>query len=102
MAQKPAFGHPTYFLMYTMLVNEPYTLVKYVFIKRNIINLKHFRCFLSYMIKEDVISKARTLEFGKRLFFMIYKTIVRNRRIEEMIDTFKDVHLSINIDMSKI
>lgn len=52
---------------------------------------------MSYMIKEDLFAKTNLLEFGKRMFFMIFKTIVRNKNIEEMIDTFKDVPLTMNI-----
>lgn len=80
-----------------MMTNDPNVLVKYVYINRNTINLKHLRCFMSYMIKEDLFAKTNLLEFGKRMFFMIFKTIVRNKNIEEMINTFKDVPLTMNI-----
>lgn len=56
---------------------------------------------MSYMIKEDLFAKTNLLEFGKRMFFMIFKTIVRNKNIEEMIDTFKDVPLTMNIQMDR-
>jgi len=34
-----------------MLINDPYVLVKYVFVNRFTINVKIFRCFLSYLIR---------------------------------------------------
>ena len=83
--------------MFTMLVNDPYVLVKYVHVNRATLNLKHVRCFMSYMIKEDLFSKTNVLELGKRMSFIIFKSVVRNRRVEELMDTFKGVPLSINV-----
>jgi hypothetical protein len=36
------------------------------------------------------------------MFFMIFKTIIRNKNIEEMISTFKDVPLEINVEMDRV
>ena len=67
--------------MFTMLINNPYVLVKYIYINRLNYNLKHVRCFLSYMIKEDLFSKINLLEFGKRMAFIIFKSVVRSKSI---------------------
>ena len=100
--QKLIFSQPEYYLMFTMLVNDPYVLVKYVHVNRATLNLKHVRCFMSYMIKEDLFSKTNILELGKRLSFIIYKSVVRNKRVEELIDAFKHISLSQNIEIEKI
>ena len=88
--------------MFIMLTNDPSVLVKYVYITRGTLNLKHLRCFMSYMVKDDLFSRTNVLEFGKRMFFMIFKTIMRNKNIEEMISTFKDVPLEINVEMDRV
>ena len=85
-----------------MMVNDPYVLVKYVYITRNTINVKQLRLFFSFMVKEDLFDRVNLLEFGKRMFFIIFKTIVRNKNIETMIDTFKPIPLHNVVEMDKI
>ncbi len=69
-------------IIFALLSNEPYILVKWVFLQRFQLNLKNFRCFLSYFIKEDLFNKISVLEFGKRLFKMIHVSITEQQPID--------------------
>lgn len=85
-----------------MLCNDPYVLVKYIYCCRFVLNIKDFRCFLSYIIKEDIFDKLKTLEFGKRLFFMIFSSLNTNRSIEAVIEEFRGQPLENIKDIQKI
>lgn len=78
--------HAEYYIMYIILVNDPYVLAKYLYSNIYKISIKTLRCFLSFLIKEDLFSKNNVLEFGKRLFFIIYETVTKNKNIENVID----------------
>lgn len=94
LSQKEEFSrHIEYYLMYIMLVNKPEVLVKFFYCQRYQLNIKHFRCFLSFLIKEEVFSKPRTLEFGKRLFLDIYDTLANNANLEQNIERQSQIPL---------
>lgn len=88
--------------MFVMLVNDPYVLVKYFYSNRYKINIKNFRCFLSYLIREDVFSKINVLEFGKRLFYIVYDAVSNNKNIEQAIEEMSRRPISEPMEMLKI
>ncbi|CAM6005941.1 unnamed protein product [Sphagnum balticum] len=86
---------PEYWLMFTMLVNDPFVLIKYVYSYRFSLDIKEFRCFLSYLIREDIFSQAPLLEFGKRLFQIVWTSISARRNLEALVEEARGQPLSM-------
>lgn len=91
-------------LMNVMLFQEPYTIVKYLETKlkgwyyakkeseggmgqgilaqsSHMLKFKPLMTYFNEMIKQSVINPLHLLEFGKRMFYMLYSTIVERSSI---------------------
>ena len=71
---KEELSPPEFYIMFIILVNDPYVLGKFLYHNRFTINFKHFRCFLSYVLKEDFFDPQAVLELARRIFYALYQT----------------------------
>ena len=82
---KEELAPPDFYIMFIILTNEPYALAKYLYSTRFTTNFKDFRCFLSYVLKEDCFNPFTTLELTKRVFLALYQTIHTHTSLESNI-----------------
>lgn len=88
--------------MFIILVNDPYVLIKYLYQNRYKINIKLFRCFLSYLVKENIFHKVYVMEFGKRLFYVIYDAVSNNKSLEDVIEDMRKRSIDDSLELIKV
>lgn len=75
------FRRPEFFIIFMMLCNDPYVMIKYIYNVKYSISLRTVRCYLSYISQEVIFNKKRTLELGKRIFLIILESVKTNENI---------------------
>lgn len=86
--------NPEYTIIFTILINDPYGVVKYLYCSRYESNFKGIRCFFSHLTKEEVFNKSILLELGKRLFKILHEGLSETAYIENIIDHYKETPLT--------
>ncbi len=69
------FEHsPEFTFYYIMLLNNPFSLAKYLSVRQEQVNIRLFRSYLSYVFKEDIFEGNNVLYFGRRIFMVVLET----------------------------
>lgn len=63
-------------------------------VSSNMLKFKSILYYFNVMIKQEIINPLRLLEFGKRMFYMLYSVIVERSSIEYQIREYYDIPLT--------
>lgn len=72
-------------MIYAMLCNDPYVLIKFFSIGRYILNFKQLRLFISLLSREEVFATLPLLELGKRMFYISFRRVKYYSQLEPLI-----------------
>lgn len=99
---KEEFNSFEFSLLFIILTQHPYSLGKYIFCKRYSINYKVMRSFLSYVIKEEIFSSIKVLEFGRRLFNIVLQASQSFLPFESIASQYTNVSMDEHVEFEEL
>lgn len=82
--------------MHMLLLQSPALLATYLHRARYVVNIREVRCFLSFLSKYDIFEPTYVLEYGKRVFRVLYEAERDGADAKELVD-----QIIVNVPLSE-
>ena len=82
--------------IFITLVHDPYAVAKYIFVRKNHINIRIFRSYMSYVFKEDIFNGNTVLYLARRAVTLVLESISGLLPLEFLMNEYKGIPLGEN------